>query len=414
LRGLRRRLVAGQSAILPSAIMSKPLTLLVETSLTPIYQRIIDGFRATLTELGHRVLLIEPDKFESDEDYLTYVKGQSADHYLVTNPLGRVKKYVESRGAFAFELIDIPLIFIHYDRYFCQFTELDKIKQLIEGICRVKDRSIHFCLEPGNLSDLSSLGIERVYPILHASEFTVGSQQPCIHDVSFVGHVLPGLGSDLEEIPCSHRLRADFWQRLVTLDHRIEPSALAFAALIPGEQPAELHQLAVKSFYLSLVQLHSLRFRGEVIRRVDASVDIIGGDPAYLNALAKDRRIQQPNISYFPATANYMNARDHYAGSKINLNITSLQFDQAVINRVVDASAAGGFVLTDWKAGLAELTDVAEQISYRSIEELNHKISYYLHPDHAQERSEIAHVLRQDLRQHCTYRAVVESILSKT
>jgi len=262
------------------------------------------------------------------------------------------------------------------------------------------------------LSDLSSIGIERVYPILHASEFSVGSgQEPYIHDVSFVGHVLPGLGGDLEEIACSHRLRADFWQRLVALDHRIEPSALAFAALIPEEQPAERHQVAVKSFYFSLVNLHSLRFRGEVIRRLDASVDIVGGDPAYLNALAQDRRIQRPNVSYFPAS--FTNARDHYAGSKINLNITSLQFDEAVINRVVDASAAGGFVLTDWKEGLAELTDVAEQVSYRSIEELNHKIGYYLHPDHARERAEIARVLRQDLQERCTYRAVVESILSK-
>lgn len=391
-----------------------PLTFLLETSLTPIYQRVTDSVRAALTELGHRVLMIEPGEFESDEDYLAYVKGRSADYFLVTHPLGPVQKYVESRDAFVFELIEMPLIFIHHDRYFCQFTDLEKIKRLIAGIRRVGDRSIHFCLEPGNLSDLSSLGIERVHPILHASEFSAGSRGgPYLHDVSFVGHVLPGLGSDLEDIACSHRLRADFWQRLVAFDHCIEPSALAFAALIPEEQPAELHQVAVKSFYFALVNLHSLRFRGEVIRRVDASVDIVGGDPAYLNALAQDRRIQQPNVRYFPATADYMKARDHYAGSKINLNITSLQFDEAVINRVVDASAAGGFVLTDWKAGLAELTEVAEQISYRSIEELNHKIGYYLHPDHAQERSEIAQVLQQDLRERCTYRAVVESILSK-
>ena len=402
--------------------MFKARTFLLETSRTPIYQRIIDSFRAAFVNLGHPVMLIEPGSFERDQDYLAYVNHQAADYHLITNPLGRISKYIEPLNAFAFESIDLPLIFIHHDSCFSHLTDLRKIEQLIQAYCRTQARSIHFCLEYSNFLDLRSLGIEQVYSSRIQPPKAVGRQplnQPSAydHEVSFVGHVLPGLGSDLEEIPCSHRLRADFWQRLVKFDYCIEPSAIAFAEQIkpqmPLQQPTAVAQLAAKSFYLALMHVHSQHFRGEVLRRVDAKLDIIGGDPSYLHGLAANQQIQQPNITYYPATTNYAETRDLYARSKINLNITSLQFDQAVINRVIDVAAAGGFVLTDWKADLMKLTSVAEQISYRSLEELNSKINYYLHPSHESERLEIITVLRQDIQQHCSYAAVVDLILSK-
>jgi len=390
------------------------LTFLLETARTPIYRRIIASFQAALIEFGHRVLLVEPDAFESEADYLNHIQSQPADYCLMTKPMGAISTYIEKAEAFAFELIEIPLIFIHHDSCFSHLNNLQTIRQVIQAFQRVQHRSIHFCLEYGNFLDLRSLGIERVYSIPHASEFAASNRpDSASHDLSFVGHLWSSLGSNLENLPCSYRLRADFWQRLVQFDYRIEASALAFAQQLSVEQPTELERLAGKSLYISLMHLHSHYFRGEVIRRLEAEVDIFGGDPSYLHGVEPTRQIQQPNVKYHPPTASYSDARDLYAGSKINLNITSLQFDQAVINRVIDVAAAGGFVLTDWKADLPKLTSVAEQISYRSLEELNHKINYYLHPSHEQERLEIAAILRQDIQQHCTYPAVVELILSK-
>lgn len=391
-----------------------PLTFLLENSRTPIYQRIIDSFQAALCELGHHVLPIESDAFDGQAEYLNHLRHQAADYYLITNPSGSISRYVQESHAFVFELIEIPLIFVHHDRCCSNLTELSKIQQALQAFQRVQHRSIHFCLEHGNFLDLRNIGIEHVYPLAHASEFVSSHQSDSVeYDVSFVGHVLPKLGDNLEDIPCSHRLRADFWRRLVQFDHRIEPSAQLFAEQVPFEQPTELDLLSAKSFYSSLMHVHSQYFRGEVIRRLNAKVDIFGGDPAYLHGIGRDQQIQLPNVKYYPPTANYSETRDLYARSKINLNVTSLQFDQAVINRVIDVAASGGFVLTDWKADLPKLTSVAEQISYRSIEELNYKIDYYLHPDHYQERLELAAVLRQDIQQHCTYPIVTEFILSK-
>jgi len=76
---------------------------------------------------------------------------------------------------------------------------------------------------------------------------------------------------------------------------------------------------------------------------------------------------------------------------------------------VLDVAGAGGFLLTDWKDGLKEITSVHELISYRSIDELKNKIDYYL--THDAERLEIAAQLHQDVKQKRTYDQVAEVIL---
>ena len=99
-----------------------------------------------------------------------------------------------------------------------------------------------------------------------------------------------------------------------------------------------------------------------------------------------------------------------YRSSLISLNITALQFDQAVSNRVLDVAAAGGFPLTDWKGELGALTGVAEAISYRSLEELRHKMDYYGHLDHRAERLEIATALQREVRERGDFGALAQAI----
>jgi hypothetical protein len=396
--------------------MTRPLTVLLESSRTPIYQRIVGNFRNALAEAGHRVLQVNPDDFGSDDAFLAHVNNQPADYYLVTNPVVRIEKFIEPADCFAFELIDIPLIFIHHDSCFFHLRDPDRIRRLIEAYCATGERSFHFFLERAHMLDLRALGVERVHKIPHASEFAAcGDPGRYERDVCFVGHVLPGLDAEIGKLPWSERLIADFWRRVAALDYCITPSASAVADGLDLPEPVDINRAAVKSFYITLMHLHSHHFRGEIVRKVSADLAIIGGDPAYMGGrpVSSPDQIRLPNIRYFPPTPDYAATRDVYARSRINLNVTSLQFDQAVINRVIDAGAAGAFVLTDWKDDLAGLTTVAEQIAYRTVEELNDKISYYLDPANAHRRLEIADTLRADLQRSCTYPLVVESILSK-
>lgn len=138
---------------------------------------------------------------------------------------------------------------------------------------------------------------------------------------------------------------------------------------------------------------------------------IVGGDPGYLSGLSAERKIESETITYYPPVVEYASTQNLYANCKINLNITSIQFDDAVVNRVIDVASVGGFILTDWKPDLCKLTSVSEQISYRSIEELNRKIIYYL--THEQERLAIAAQLHQDIREKCSYDNIIAALINR-
>lgn len=395
--------------------MSSQYSFFLEQSPTPIYQRIIKGFKEALTQLGHTVTLIDPTKFSSAQAYLTHIQNQAVDYCILSNSAGLLSAYSEELGGFLFELIDPQIIFIHHNHLFSNLLDTRQIECKLKAFQKLKHKSFHFCLEHYNFLDLKRIGIEQAYPVYHASEFQrINLRETYQYNLSFVGHVLPSLGQEFDEVPQSHYFRTDFWNRLVNLDKNLEPSALSFAARVSSSECEDVNDLIMKYFYVSVLHLHSHAFRGELIKRIDrAEIDIIGGDPAYLHGLTSNQRIEKPTVRYSPAIENYSETQTVYANSKINLNITSLQFDTAVINRVIDIGAAGGFVLTDWKSDLEKITSVAQAISYRTLDELNHKIDYYLHPDHEPERLELAEALHQDVKQHCTYAAVVEFILSK-
>jgi SAM-dependent methyltransferase len=397
--------------------MASTYLFAIESSNTPIYSRIIDNFRKTLLQIGHQVLVLDLSKFATIEEIKAFFEDRSVDYCLITNPVGLLSQYIKSENLFLFEYLTTKLIFIHHDNLMSEaHGNIINITDKLNAFRKSADKSYHFCLEYSNFLDLRSLGIDRVYPIFHASEFDLLPKQSSLYDydVSFVGHVLPCLGDNFSDLPYSHHLRADFWNRLVNLDTSIEKSAISLARQLQQTESITPDFLACKYYYLSLLHTHSQFFRGELIRRIDTKqIDVIGGDPAYLHGHDRSLKIDKSNIRYHSAVSNYHSTQAIYNSSKINLNITSLQFDRAVINRVIDVGAAGGFILTDWKDDLSKVTSVANEIAYRSIEELNYKIEYYLNPHHENERTEIAHILHQDIRHRCSYDKTVKYILDQ-
>jgi len=396
-------------------IISAPSKFLLEISNTPIYQRIINGLKQALLELGHTLVITYSPDFSSMDEYLSFINKEDPDFLLLTNADFCLARYSEELDGFPFEKIDIPVIFIHHDNIFTGLFSASQINEKILFFYRIRERSWHFCLEYDNFLDLRSLGINNTFSISHASEFIKYSPTPSYkYEVSFLGHVLPDL--TIVESPLSHILQSHIWNRIVNLDTKLFDYATEFATKKLGSVNNNniVNFLSIKHFYISNLHNHSMGFRGEIIKRVDnANVSIIGGDPAY--KLGKDRnlKIENENIRYYPPQIDNGFVQKIYQNSQINLNITSLQFDDAVNNRVIDIAAVGGFVLTDWRSDLENLTGVHREISYKSIEELNEKIAYYSHPDHYQERIDIAEALHQDFYQKCNYLSIVEGMISR-
>ncbi len=384
---------------------------------TPIYQRISKGLKDALEGIDHQVLYFDSSQFYNHNDAVTNLfqvcKLQQIDYCIITGDVVTLLS-LSPEEKFIFELIEIPLIFVHYDNI---AAYIERNKNFLQRLLKVKDRSFHFCLEYSNSLDLRIMGFKHVYSIYHASEFFKSNHSNYYnYEVSFVGSLLKGVESSkfirFSSHIYSHYLQADFWNRLARFDFNIEQSAIDFSKKISENN---INYYENKYYYIYLMTLMSTFFRGELIKKLTCTnIDIIGGYPASLQNSESNisaEFINKPGIRYHPSTTEANQTRNIYTKSKINLNISSLQFDNAVVNRVIDVAAASGFILTDWKPELQNITSVSEEISYRTLEELNYKIDYYL--SHEKERLEIAHQLNKDVKEKYQYHHIINFILNK-
>jgi len=394
--------------------MNCPLKISIENSNTPIYRRIINCLTNSLRAKGHSASIDDPSRYNSIGDYLQSLEQDEINFSIITNPFGLKSHYLDEQDVFVFELLQHELIFLHHDHYSLgPVKDEHHLKQLISAYQRTSTRSHHFCIETSNCDELRGLGLTNVHSIRHASEFNL---QPTTHGASshasFVGHVL-GTEFNISDPTYSHLVNRDYWSRICDLSRHMQPSAQHFAE--QKHQHEDLTStLATKAFYLSQLHALSLCMRGEIIKRAgNHPIHIFGGDPAYLHGSNTFRTLGLNNVVHRPPTSQAKECSDIYNGSFISINITPFQFDTTVINRVIDIGAAGGFPLTDWKDDLPKFTSTHQEISFRSPEELEHKIGYYLHPDHQKERVEICHTLYDEIHATCTYDSVVDDLLSK-
>jgi spore maturation protein CgeB len=390
------------------------LSFLLEESRIPIYQRILSAFCVALEEAGCTVTWLRPGEHKGYNDVLRYLSSISFDYCLISNSSGVLSAYLENIDRFVFELFSSGLIFLHHDNLFSIYTDRGMIEKKLLAFLRVSSRSKHFCIEPYNVNDLKKVGIEDAYVFHHASEF-IPSERPAKRyksDVSFVGHVLPndyepGGGEAVRNL-----LLSCFKERVESLDSKVEKYADIFSNHAVKGIDYLNADILLKYWFISAIHIASQQFRGEIINGIeDCRVDIVGGDPAYMHGESARKEIDRKGLRYFPPMHDYKSAHHLYRTSKINLNITSLQFDDAVINRVIDVCASGGFVLTDRKSELNKLTSLGEEISYRNTDELNARIEYFL--VHENERIEIAGQISEEIRKKCSYAGAVKTVLER-
>ncbi len=103
--------------------------------------------------------------------------------------------------------------------------------------------------------------------------------------------------------------------------------------------------------------------------------------------------------------------RKVYASHAVNLNISSLQLETSVNNRVFDCFASGGFLLSDYKEDMREIfPDFWKEITFTDIDEMNGKIAYYL--ARPEERIELTEKARQIVMKEHTYLQRARYIMS--
>ncbi|MBF2097035.1 MAG: glycosyltransferase family 1 protein [Gloeomargaritaceae cyanobacterium C42_A2020_066] len=384
-------------------------TFLLETPPTPIHRRIAAGLTQALLCQGQRVLQFSAAQVPSGAALLPQIARAGVDWVLVTTQGDLFCDPLPDQDSFVFAQSPVPVVFLHHETLLSHCLDRPAIAQGWRAFQEAAAQTRHFCLERHNVTALQNLGVHQAWQTDHASEFTYFDPQgEYWYDVSFVGHVLPGLGEKLAQLPppLAH-LRQAIEARLQDLTTPLGPAGRALSP----DPAGLLEDLTEATLHLALAHRISQQFRGALLNRLEGvTVDIIGGDPAYLRQSGEPLRyLDSPHIRTHPPTANEQATAEVYARSRINLNITSLQFDAAVINRVIDVGAVGGFILTDWREDLARITSVHEEIAYRTPEELNAKIHYYL--SHEAERLAVAKQLHRDVREGYTYGHKAQNML---
>jgi spore maturation protein CgeB len=147
----------------------------------------------------------------------------------------------------------------------------------------------------------------------------------------------------------------------------------------------------------------TLEYRLVCVKELLPFEPVIYGDPGWRELLGNGAALR-PEVNYYDELPQVYNA------SAINFNATSLQMKAAVNQRVFDAPAAGGFVLTDFREQLAELFEVGEEVAcFGEPGEIGDLVRFYLkHPE--VRKTMTAKARRRVLAEH-TYRHRVAAML---
>jgi hypothetical protein len=392
------------------------MKFIIESSAVPIYNRIATAFAKTLMEFGHTVHFIDASGF-NETDFVNTINGIEIDYYISTNELNVVQKQSELADSFLFEKIQAKIIFVHHDNLFSAFHSISYIASKLEALINISQRSYHFCLEASNVDLLKAAGIPNAAKINHASEFTATPiETQSQWGVTFIGHLMSSLNLyPADSVPGGQHLQVMAWNRFSQSSYAVQPDIenlvkdpYVLASLGPD---ADKNLLATQQFLMAGLNKFSSPLRGQLISTIkNHRVDIFGGDLSYGRIKDPLLVLQQSNVHYQPATQNYQDACGIYQSSRINLNISSLQFDTAVNNRVMDVIMSAGFILTDARDELTELIPTLQDVSFKSPEELSEKISYYNNKDNERRYLELKYEIHSEAKKVFNYQSVIEKI----
>lgn len=394
------------------------MKFIIESSSVPIYNRIATAFAKTLMEFGHTVHFIDASGF-NETDFVNTINDIEIDYYISTNELNVVQKKSELDDFFLFEKIQTKIIFIHHDNLFSAFHSMSYIASKLEALTNISQRSYHFCLEASNVDLLKTAGIPNATKINHASEFTaapVATQSQW--GVTFIGHLMSSLNLyPSDSVPGGQHLQVMAWNRFSQSSYAVQPAIenlvqdpYVLASLGPE---ADKNLLATQQFLMAGLNKFSSPLRGQLISTIkNHRVDIFGGDLSYGRIKDPLLVLQQSNVHYQPATQNYQDACGIYQSSRINLNISSLQFDTAVNNRAFDVIMSGGFLLTDNRKELESTCSLAKEISFETPEEMEFKIQKYSDPNNNKIYDEMKWEIHNEISSKFSYQLTLQKILN--
>lgn len=391
----------------------------LEGSATAIYDRIARAMGRELLQRGKEVMLIQPAAFhvQGFQDFLR--SRRPDDVYVSMTGANLVQRRPDGASEFFFELFPGPILFVHQDAILGGI-DFETALARLQAYRRVAHRSWHLCIEPDTVAALKAVGIDSAGLVPHASEFNPidpSDVRDCQWPASFVGHVLPSAAMPRTGSPAvAALLDAALQLREEHLGAPVQAMLQRFAdrsaeAFGPPEETRML-RVAHTHWLRSQFTMRTMPLRGWVLERAELpDLTIFGGDPAYLHRVDRCLTLPSPGVTHRPPVYDTAQVQDIFRRTACSVNISSLQFDVAVVNRVHDVFLSGGLCLTDALGGVAELTREHAEISFRSPKELSERVAYFSDPRNNARRAALIRAVQQDLVRHTGYGRIGERLL---
>lgn len=389
----------------------------LEDSNTPIYRRIVRALGAELTRCGMEVLLVNPDGFDNST-FHQFISQAGESVYISNRSDNAILEKLSGTEIFFFEIFPGKLIFLHQDTFLGDSSLLECISKL-RAWKRVDKRAVHLCIEPDNVADLASVGITRATVVNHATE--IEPAEPRIdnfeYGASFVGHVIPSTYMAMENEQRIQDLGTEAIQlRCSDFSRPLEPLVKAYSdATLSGlgnQDDQAILQVACRQWLRNEITGLTLPLRGWMFENCGIQpLTIFGGDPAYINGVVRNLQVERTGVDYHPAVYDAKEVQHLYNKSWVSINISSLQFDHAVVNRFHDIIMSGGLCLTDARSGLKELTSAHAEVSWRTLDELRERTDYYSRPENAQQRAKLIKAIQKDIACNSGYPMLAQAII---
>lgn len=228
---------------------------------------------------------------------------------------------------------------------------------------------------------------------------------------TFVGSL--GVSRLESPLPATPAL-ADAAQRFIA--RRLEDPCADVETLL-DRVAAELPPESAAGFRAFLKTPQADRFRFDVLARSDvayrqsgvARAGLSGGVSVFGDVAWE--RLALPGVVYGGPVAYGPDLARLYADAAINLNLTAGHLREALNQRMFDAPAAWGFVLTDYRRDLEDLFDLDREIAcFRTLDELPEKLERFRQDGSARER--VLKAARRRILAHHTWDRRVDALFA--
>lgn len=361
---------------------------------------IMEDYKDAFEKLNHEILLLDLNKFNSDsyEELINFKPD-----FAISYGMNSIIKDVE--GTFLLREANIPTVGLYYDNPLYSIN--DEYEQEIK-----KNPSYyhHFVWDQYYVELLQSRGYENVNHIMLATnpnkfhpDNNIMTQEGTLSFVGSVDNLTKRTATNVEEIFVEYIIN----EKIKNFDIPVYDLCKEAFELDRFEAIKYLQEkypeLFWKKVHFAIHSLGSKRLRGHILNSLEG-VDI------HTYGLGKGL-INNENIIIHPSIS-YKNLSQVYQKYAVNLNISSLQLETSVNNRIFDVFASKSFVISDYKEDMKKVApDMWSEISFNNLEDLLVKADYYLtHPNH---RKELIESLYENIIENHTYTNRVAQIVEK-